>query len=253
MSIGRLIYSTMSSKNKVEKYQQIIRNAEWENIANHIPENSKFLDVGCGAGYSLMRASQDLNCAVEGIDADPGNHGVGRFIKKLVENVPIKQGFAEKLPYVDESFDVVYCSHVLEHVNDEGKAISEMKRVLKKDGVLIIGMPTSTMAVLNYLSQLIFTTHIKIYQLFRNFLSENPINNFIKIFHISSHSYPRAKSIWYDIFHYRISNWRKTVEREFKVKTVIKPCFYPYPDYPQLFKLYISKFFSSSAFFICKK
>ena len=253
MSIGRFIYSTISPKNKVEKYQQIIRDAEWNEVAYHIPKNSKFLDVGCGAGYSLMRASQDLNCEVEGIDADPGAHGVGRFLKELVKSPKIKQGFAENLPYENESFDVVYSSHVLEHVNDEAKSLTEMKRVLKKDGILIIGMPTTSMAILNYTSQLTFTTHIKIYELFRNLFFENPINNFIKIFRINSHSYPRAKSIWYDLFHYRIKNWKKTVETEFKVKTVIKPCFYPYPDYPQLFKLYKSKFFSSSVFFICQK
>lgn len=251
--LGNIIYSTISSKDKVEKYQQIIRDAEWKEVAKHIAKKSKFLDVGCGTGYSLMRASQDLNCEVEGIDADPGSHGVGRFIKNMVDTVPIKQGFAENLPYENETFDVVYSSHVLEHVNDEAKSLSEMKRVLKKDGVLIIGMPTSNMATLNYISQLIFTTHVKIYELFRNLFTENPLYSFIKIFRINSHSYPRAKTIWYDLFHYRFKNWEKTVQKEFKVKTVIKPCFYPYPDYPQLFKLYRSKFFSSSVFFICHK
>ena len=251
--IGNIIYSTMTSKVKVEQFQQIIRDAEWEKIVNHIPKNSKFLDVGCGAGYSLMRASQSLNCEVEGIDADPGSHGVGRFLKDMVRTVTIKKGFAENLPYDNESFDVVYSSHVLEHVNDEFKALNEMKRVLKKDGVLIIGMPTASMAILNFISQLIFTTHIKIYELFRNLFIQNPIKNLIKIFRINSHSYPKARSIWYDLFHYRTSNWQKAVEREFNLKSVIKPCFYPYPDYPQLFKLYKSKFFSSSVFFICKK
>lgn len=251
--LGNIIYSSISSKDKVEQYQQIIRDAEWKEVANHIPKKSKFLDVGCGAGYSLMRASLDLNCEVEGIDADPGAHGVGRFLKELVKSPEIKQGFAENLPYENESFDVVYSSHVLEHVNNEAKSLTEMRRVLKKDGVLIIGMPTSNMATLNYISQLIFTTHIKIYELFRNIFSKNVINNFIKIFRINSHSYPRARSIWYDLFHYRIRKWEKTIEREFNVKQVIKPYFYPYPDYPQLFKLHKSKFFSSSVFFICKK
>ena len=251
--LGNIIYSTMTSKEKIEQYQQIIRDAEWEKIAIYIPEKSHFLDVGCGAGYSLMRASQDLNCEVNGIDADPGSHGVGRFIKEIVKTVPIKQGFAENLPYENESFDVIYSSHVLEHVNDEAKSLAEMKRVLKKEGVLIIGMPTSNMAILNYISQLIFTTHVKIYEFFRNVFSKNALKNFIKIFRVSSHSYPRAKSIWYDLFHYRKSNWKKTIEREFKIKKVIKPCFYPYPDYPQFFKLYTSNFFSSSVFFICQK
>jgi ubiquinone/menaquinone biosynthesis C-methylase UbiE len=253
MTIGEIIYCTMSSKEKIEKYQKIIRDVEWARIEHNIPEKSKFLDVGCGAGYSLMRASKDLNCAVEGIDADPGIHGVGRFIKDMVKTVPIRQGFAENLPYADESFDAVYCSHVLEHVNDEAKALAEMKRVLKKDGVLIIGMPTASMAILNYISQLIFTTHIKIYELFRNSFSKNFPSNFIKIFRINSHSFPRAQSIWYDIFHYKISNWKKSVSKQFKIVKIIKPCWYPYPDFPQFFKIHKNRFFSSSVFFICSK
>lgn len=251
--IGKFIYSTMSSKDKVEQYQQIIRDAEWGSIANNIPRKSKFLDVGCGAGYSLMKASLDLNCEVEGIDVDPGSHGVGRFIKDMVKTVPIKKGYAENLPYENESFDVVYSSHVLEHVNNEAKSLAEMKRVLKKDGVLIIGMPTASMAILNYISQMIFTTHIKIYELFRNIFSKNALNNFIKIFRINSHSYPRAKSIWYDFFHYRTQNWSNIIRKEFNIKKIIRPCFYPYPDYPQIFKIHKNLFFSSSVFFISKK
>jgi len=251
--IGKIIYATISSKEKVEKHQQIIRDSEWAQIENHIAKKSKLLDVGCGAGYSLMRATQDLDCKAVGIDPDPGAHGVGRFVEDLVNNVPIKQGFAEDLPFADDSFDVVYSSHVLEHVNDEVKALDEMRRVLKKNGVLIIGMPTSNMAILNYISQILFTTHIKIYELLRNLFSENPIKNLIKIFRINSHSYPRANSIWYDIIHYRIKAWKKTISKRFEIIKVIKPCLYPYPDYPQLFKLHKNNFFSSSVFFICSK
>ena len=253
MIIGKIIYATISSKEKVEKHQQIIRDSEWAQIENHIAKKSKLLDVGCGAGYSLMRATQDLDCKAVGIDPDPGAHGVGRFVEDLVNNVPIKQGFAEDLPFADDSFDVVYSSHVLEHVNDEVKALDEMRRVLKKNGVLIIGMPTSNMAILNYISQILFTTHIKIYELLRNLFSENPIKNLIKIFRINSHSYPRANSIWYDIIHYRIKAWKKTISKRFEIIKVIKPCLYPYPDYPQLFKLHKNNFFSSSVFFICSK
>ena len=253
MIIGKIIYATISPNNKVEKHQQIIRDAEWSQIEKHITKKSKFLDVGCGAGYSLMRASEDLDCKAEGIDADPGSHGVGRFVKDLVSDVSIKQGFAENLPFEDGKFDIVYSSHVLEHVNNESKSLKEMKRVLKDDGILIIGMPTASMAILNYFSQLIFTTHIKIYELFRNLFSESPLKNLIKIFQIRSHSYPRAKSICYDIFHYRINNWKKTIAKEFEMKSIVKPYFYPYPDYPQFFKLHKNYFFSSSVFFICKK
>jgi len=41
----------------------------------------------------------------------------------------------------DDSFDVIYCSHVLEHVSDDRKAMREMRRVLKPDGWAILLVP----------------------------------------------------------------------------------------------------------------
>ena len=46
-----------------------------------------------------------------------------------------------KIEYPDESFDWFYCSHVLEHIPDDAKAISEIYRVLKKNGQAIIMVP----------------------------------------------------------------------------------------------------------------
>jgi SAM-dependent methyltransferase len=43
--------------------------------------------------------------------------------------------------FPDESFDRLVCIHVLEHVNDDGKALSELYRVLKKGGIAIINVP----------------------------------------------------------------------------------------------------------------
>jgi len=47
------------------------------------------------------------------------------------------------IQYPEESFDIVYCSHVLEHVPDDRKAIREFRRVLKRDGWAILLVPTS--------------------------------------------------------------------------------------------------------------
>jgi ubiquinone/menaquinone biosynthesis C-methylase UbiE len=251
--IGKFIYATYSSKTKIEAYQQVIRDWEWDSISNYIKQNSKFLDVGCGAGYAMLKAQKDRNCIVGGIDPNPGAHGVGRFLKELVESPEIKQGFAENLPFENEIFDVVYSSHVLEHVNDEQKSLQEMKRVLKNDGVLIIGMPTAAMAWINLFSSIVFTTHVKIYEFIRGIFSKGSFNRFAGIFRISSHSYPLANSIWYDIKHYRVRNWQRAVEHEFIVEKVVLPCLYPYPDYPQFFNLRKLNRYSSSVFFICIK
>jgi SAM-dependent methyltransferase len=45
------------------------------------------------------------------------------------------------IEYSDESFDLIYCGHVLEHVEDDRKAISELYRVLKKNGQAVILVP----------------------------------------------------------------------------------------------------------------
>ena len=251
--LGNIIYSSLSTKEQVENYQQQIRNEEWKWLKQEIPENSKFLDVGCGSGYAMQMASKDLNCDCTGVDPDPGAHGVGRYLKSLIIDEKIVKGFAEKLPLEDNSFDVVFSSHVLEHVNDEQKSLREMKRVLKDDGLLIIGMPTASMALINLVSTILFTTHIKIYEFFRFFLTKDIHKNLFKIFRVKSHSYPRANSIYYDIIHYRVSNWEKIVSKEFEITKIIEPYLYPYPDYPQWFKAKHSKLGTSSVFFICKK
>jgi SAM-dependent methyltransferase len=47
----------------------------------------------------------------------------------------------QNLPYADNSFDMFYCSHVLEHVPDDRKAMRELGRVLRPDGLGIIMVP----------------------------------------------------------------------------------------------------------------
>lgn len=252
--IGKLIYSTLSSRRKVENLQQKIRDIEWQSILNYIIENSSFLDVGCGAGYAMQRAKKDRNCAITGVDPEPQKHGVGRYEKERINiELQIVKGFSENLPFEKESFDVVYSSHVLEHVNNENETLKEFKRVLKNKGVVIIGVPTSSMAIINFFSQVLFTTHIKIYEFFRFFLTQGSINRLISIFRIPSHSTPRANSIWYDILYYRTKRWENLIKSEFEIEQKIYPLFYPYPDYIQLFKPKKLKNMGSSVFFICKK
>ena len=45
------------------------------------------------------------------------------------------------LPFNDDSFDVVFCNHVLEHITDDTKAMQELYRVMKKDGFGIFQIP----------------------------------------------------------------------------------------------------------------
>ena len=55
----------------------------------------------------------------------------------------IRQADATKLPFSDETFDVVIANHILEHIPEDIKALKEFNRVLKKDGFAILQVPYS--------------------------------------------------------------------------------------------------------------
>ncbi len=58
----------------------------------------------------------------------------------FADNVLV-QGDLTSLPFDSQTFDALYCSHVLEHVPDDHKAMEELHRVLRPDGWAIIQVP----------------------------------------------------------------------------------------------------------------
>jgi SAM-dependent methyltransferase len=55
------------------------------------------------------------------------------------------------IPYPDASFDVVICSHVLEHVPDDRRAIAELARVVRPDGMALVVVPIKRVTTVEYL------------------------------------------------------------------------------------------------------
>lgn len=232
--------------------QKLARDCEWEAIEPYM-QKGKFLDVGCGAGYSMYKAQQ-IGCNVFGIDPDPQGHGVGRRESEFIVPIEnIRQGFSEELPYENNSFNTVYTSHVLEHVTSIPQSLQEIKRVCKGDGTIIIGVPTTTMAWINWVTQALFTTHQKIVNTFLSPFINTGKTFWWEIFVARSHSYPNKKTVIADICNYSTKKWKTHIEKDFEITTIIKPCIYPFPEYRQLFKLRKNKRCSSSVFFICKQ
>ncbi len=235
--------------------QREIRSLEWNAIEELIPMNSSFLDIGCGKGYSMSLAIQNRDCHATGIDPLPDYAGVAPELKGLKRTYTIEKGFCENLPFENESFDVVYSSHMLEHTSDYHKSLSEMQRVLKPDGVMIMGVPTATMAFLRLLSVAMFNTHRNVIELIRwptrpsTWKKEHPVSQFIIP---PSHGNPN-KNIFFDLLDYRITQWRMRVSKYFRIQEEIYPALYSYPDFVQLFPMRKSKRFTSSIFFIARK
>lgn len=251
--LKKIFWYPFNSPERIEELQGQIRKTEWDSFEKFITQNSSFLDVGCGAGHNMILAKNEKSCKVQGIDPNPGAHGVGRFTSTENSLENILKGEAESLPFDNDTFDVVFCSHVIEHVNNERKALFEINRVLKPGGVAIIGMPTATMAWIQVFSHYLFTTHRNILFTIKAIGKADFWKRLSLIFIPASHSYPRAHTVCYDVFHYRVKKWKKLVNLELEVEETILPLLYPYPDFRQFFKMRKSKLGSSSVFFICKK
>lgn len=56
----------------------------------------------------------------------------------------------QDLPFEDESYDFVFASHVLEHVPDDDKAISEIRRILRPDGIAVLPVPIVAEETIEY-------------------------------------------------------------------------------------------------------
>jgi len=114
------------------------------NYAKNILEQHKInseeinvLEVGCGGGI-LTEEIAKMGFNTTGID--PSEQSLNIAIKHAKENnlkIKYEKGVGEDLQFQNNSFDVVFCCDVLEHVRDLPKVISEISRVLKNGGIFI--------------------------------------------------------------------------------------------------------------------
>ncbi|MBW1896913.1 MAG: class I SAM-dependent methyltransferase [Deltaproteobacteria bacterium] len=86
----------------------------------------RILDIGCGTGRNLVRFLE-MGLDVAGLDASPYMLDVAR--KKLGHRANLYKGFAEDLPFEDNSFDVATLITTLEFADDAQKALAEACRV----------------------------------------------------------------------------------------------------------------------------
>ncbi|WP_300365140.1 class I SAM-dependent methyltransferase [Brachyspira sp.] len=98
-------------------------------------ENCKLLDVGCGTECKLLKGIEKYIDFGIGIDFKPPELKTNKLetIKLTLEN---------KLPFEDESFDIVTMLAVLEHLSYADDILKEINRVLKPGGRLILTVPS---------------------------------------------------------------------------------------------------------------
>ncbi|MNZ99419.1 putative methyltransferase YcgJ [compost metagenome] len=97
------------------------------------------LDLGCGAGHaSFVAAQQVANVTAYDLSSQMLEVVSQAARDKELNNITTQQGYAESLPFTDESFDIVISRYSAHHWHDVGLALREIKRVLKPGGIFII-------------------------------------------------------------------------------------------------------------------
>jgi ubiquinone/menaquinone biosynthesis C-methylase UbiE len=104
-------------------------------LANYFGQEIRLLDSGCGTGANLREISKFF----PSVGVEKYFDGLLLCKNRSLNNV--LNGQLERLPFKDESFDVVLAMDVLEHVDDDIEVLKELFRVSKKNGILITHVP----------------------------------------------------------------------------------------------------------------
>lgn len=120
------------------------RHGAWRSAAvREIPRNAKrVLDLACGTGdFSLEIAARIADAEVEGLDLSGEMVSLARakLPERLANRVRFAVGDASDLSrFPDGSFDAVTCAFGFRNFADRKRALSEVVRVLRRDGVLVV-------------------------------------------------------------------------------------------------------------------
>ncbi len=118
-----------SSNNNVLRYRKKI----FDKIGSHQFEGKRVLDVGCGDGGDVRFISEYAGY-ITGID----NKADAAWVIQKNNKFDFQIGDACRLPFEDNIFDVVFAKDALHHIEAHNIALSEMIRVTKSGGKIII-------------------------------------------------------------------------------------------------------------------
>jgi len=136
--------SRLALHERLEK-QRIV----FEMISQHaLKAVEDYLDAGCGDGRWSVDIFNFLGRSPRTHGIDISDRAIG-FARLIEPKISFEVGHAERLPYDDDSFDLVSAIEIIEHVVDhaESLVVSELARVLRPGGTLVMTTPTWNLRV----------------------------------------------------------------------------------------------------------
>ncbi len=135
----REFYETSESyKDLLDAHDEVYLRHYVELVTRFAPSGSKILDLGCGNGISA-RVLNQTGFDVVGTDISP------LFLEEARnwENPKLRYEICDvlELPFDNDSFDVICSNELIEHLPDVETALTEMVRVVRKDGRIVLSGP----------------------------------------------------------------------------------------------------------------
>lgn len=125
-------------------------------------KGKKVLDAGCGTGiFSMIFGRKEAELVV-GMDISKGSLLTAKNLRNHfnLSNISLQQTDMLRLPFTDETFDIVWAWGTVHHTEDPFKAMNELIRVLKKNGILFLAIYKRT--AITFIHEFIRKTLIKI-------------------------------------------------------------------------------------------
>ncbi len=104
-------------------------------VRSHLTPDSRIMDLGCGRGGVVELFWRDVKLAA-GLDPD-----VPSLAEHRAHGMPVVIGRGEQLPFAGESFDLIVCIWVLEHLRRPHDVLNEVRRVLRPGGHFVFLTP----------------------------------------------------------------------------------------------------------------
>jgi SAM-dependent methyltransferase len=121
--------NTRNHKKKMDKIIELLK----------LKPGNSVLEVGVGTGVHAEDLLKRVSVQYTGIDISEKCIAISK--KRLPKDVVLMVANAEKMKFKDNQFDAVFCSGTLHHFNNQEKGLSEMVRVLKPNGRIVVMEP----------------------------------------------------------------------------------------------------------------
>ncbi|MFC1667538.1 class I SAM-dependent methyltransferase [Candidatus Omnitrophota bacterium] len=134
---ARLIFEGKAQSHRDINYLEDLR------VIERIKPDGNFLDIGTNMGM-FLRNARGRKWNVVGVEPSPA---VSQMARKYF-GLNVKTTYLDKAGFEDEYFDIVAMTDVFEHIAESKKMLGDVRKVLKKDGILFIKVPNGKYGIL---------------------------------------------------------------------------------------------------------